>query len=110
MSAIEKRAAARRPTRLRPGKLFGGDGRFLCDCAIKDRNAAGARVGLFAPQALSDLAQAVVLFDEGEGVRWDAELVWSRQNEAGLRFAAGGETVGPDERRRFAGRYYALAD
>lgn len=105
MARIEKRASARLRTRLRPGRLFGPDGRFLCDCAIRDRTAAGARVGLFPPKAL---AKDIVLFDESDCVRRDARLVWSSSTEAGLSFASLPAAVEAQDLHRFAGRYYAL--
>lgn len=107
MEIIDRRASRRSRTRLRSGKIFGADGRFLCDCAIKDRTAAGARVGLFAPTLVEG---DLVLLDESDWLRWDAGLVWSSEGEAGLRFASGPETLEVDQRERLAGRYYAVAD
>ncbi|MCW4114478.1 PilZ domain-containing protein [Aurantimonas sp. MSK8Z-1] len=102
----EARRYPRARTRLRPGKLLDlRSGHFLCDCLILDRSLRGARLGFFAPMTLS---KPFFLFDEVEGVKQPAQLVWLEGREGGIRFTSFRETVDPEERERVAGRYYAV--
>ncbi|RIY02152.1 hypothetical protein D3218_07620 [Aureimonas flava] len=103
----DRRGAARRTTRLRPGKLLGAADGFLCDCAVVDRSARGARIRAFAPVDRV-LPEVLTLYDEAETRRWTARIVWARGAELGLAIEAGGERVSDAERHRIAGLFYAV--
>ncbi|WP_182085415.1 hypothetical protein [Aureimonas sp. ME7] len=103
----ERRRAQRRATRLRPAKLMGEAGRFLCDCALVERSREGARVRAFAPVERL-LPEHLFLYDEVEALRWPARIVWARGAELGLCVDAAPERPGQAERHRIAGRFYAV--
>ncbi len=63
------------------GKLAYGDG-FSLDCPIRDQSDTGARV-VVGDQVLP---KAVVLVSVTQGVAYEAEVIWRRGKEAGLRF------------------------
>ncbi|WP_061936508.1 hypothetical protein [Aureimonas sp. AU22] len=103
----ERRTAERRTTRLRPAKLLGAADGFLCDCAVVERSASGARVRAFAPVGRV-LPETLTLYDEVETRRWTARVVWARGAELGLAIEAAGERVSDADRHRIAGPFYAV--
>lgn len=105
---FERRQERRSATRLRPAKLLTESGRFLCDCAVVERSATGARIRAFAPVE-ETLPEELFLFDEVEAFKWRARVVWARGPEIGLTFVSPAERVDPSERHRIAGRFYAVA-
>lgn len=105
---FERRRERRNATRLRPAKLLTEGGRFLCDCALIERSATGARIRAFAPVG-ETLPEELFLFDEVEAFKWRARIVWARGAEIGLTFASAPEPVDANEQHRIAGRFYAVA-
>lgn len=103
---IERRAEARRRTRLRPGKLLSPEGRFLGDCAILDLSPRGARV---RPFGSATLPTELLLFEEGRGLRWPARRAWAGASQAGLHLCGPAEDVAPGECRQIAGPFYAAS-
>lgn len=103
----DARRLPRSRTRLRPGKLLTRDGRFLADCAILDRSQTGARLRLFGPK---ELPPTFFLYDEADAEKQEAQAVWIRGSEGGIRFRAPPERIDAAERERIAGRYYAVVD
>ncbi len=79
-NAGDNRADSRRRVLL-TGKLTYGDG-FSLDCPIRDESETGARVIVGAQV----LPKSVVLVSVTRGVAHEAEVVWRRGKEAGLRF------------------------
>ncbi len=63
------------------GKLTYGDGLSM-DCAIREESDIGARV-VVGPQLLP---RQVVLVSVTRGVAYEAQVMWRRGKEAGLRF------------------------
>jgi hypothetical protein len=82
VSAIssDNRVVARQRVLL-SGKLAYGEG-FSADCRIREQSATGARIVVGADL----LPRDVVLVCVTAGVAYEAEIMWRRGKEAGLRF------------------------
>ena len=104
---FERRLEPRRRTRLRPAKLLTESGRFLCDCALVERSATGARARAFRPPETT-LPEELMLYDEVEATKLRARIVWADGAELGLAFLSAGARVDDEERHRIAGRFYAV--
>jgi hypothetical protein len=76
----DARAAPRRRV-LRSGRLAYGEG-FSAECPIRDESATGARISVGA----HPLPREVVLVCVSTGVAYEAQVVWRRGQDAGLRF------------------------
>ena len=104
----ERRGDPRQRTRLRSGKVVDRDGRFLTECLISNRSAAGGRLRLPAPIGLP---AAIHLFDDGTASLVPALVVWRQERDVGLKFlplAATARTRAiADAMRR---KYYAVTD
>ena len=74
------RAAPRRRVLL-AGKLAYGEG-MSSECAIREESETGARIVVGAQL----LPRQVVLVSVSRAMAYEAELVWRRGGEAGLRF------------------------
>jgi hypothetical protein len=81
--AGEHRRAARYRTRLRPCRILDVQNRFLVDCSLYDVSTTGARVRMVADH---QVPQRVRLHDEQERTTREAQVVWRKQRELGLRF------------------------
>jgi hypothetical protein len=102
----EKRANARRRTRLRSGKVADSNGLFLTECLIYDRSTEGARLRIAASTAVPD---SILLFDDELNSLSAAGVAWRRPNELGIRFMPEASTSrGREIARKLAGKYYAL--
>ncbi len=104
---FERRGAARRKTRLRPGKLLDETKAFLFDCAVIQRSTTGARIRAFAPVDKL-LPETLILFDEVEALCWQVRIVWAEGAEMGLAIENEGEPVTDTERHRISGPFYAV--
>lgn len=80
MHRSESRGAPRRRV-LRSGRVAYGEG-FSAECPIRDESATGARISIGAHPLPRDL----VLVCVSTGVAYEAEIVWRRGQEAGVRF------------------------
>ncbi len=76
----ETRGAPRRRV-LRSGRLAYGDG-MSADCPIRDESATGARISVGA----HPLPREVILVYVSTGVAYEAQVVWRRGQDAGVRF------------------------
>lgn len=81
--ARENRRAARYRTRLRPCRILDAQNRFLVDCSLYDISTSGARVRMVADH---QIPQRVRLHDEQEGTTREAQVIWRKSREIGLRF------------------------
>lgn len=106
---FERRLEPRRRTRLRPAKLLTEGGGFLCDCALVERSETGARVRAFRPPERT-LPEDLMLYDEIEGVKLRARVVWAEGAELGLAILSTAAKVEAEERHRIAGRFYAVGN
>jgi hypothetical protein len=87
----DKRAAPRRRTRLRSGKLLTPDGRFVVDGLMHDVSACGARLRLLTN---ADVPTEIRFHDEnGSSIR-EAVVVWRRGLEIGIRFRSAATPTG----------------
>jgi hypothetical protein len=75
----DNRVAVRRRVLL-SGKLAYGDG-FSADCRIREQSDTGARIVVSADL----LPREVVLVCVTAGMAYDAEIMWRRGKEAGLK-------------------------
>jgi hypothetical protein len=75
----DNRLATRRRVLL-SGKLAYGDG-FSADCRIREQSETGARIVVSADL----LPREVVLVCVTAGMAYDAEIMWRRGKEAGLK-------------------------
>lgn len=102
--AHDRRLARRRTTRLRDGRLFDIDGRFLADCSVRDRTPLGAAIGVAAATCLP---AKVGFYDEERRTLHRARIVWTKDAACGLVFLAR-----PRDDRRvrggFGGSFHAL--
>jgi hypothetical protein len=64
-------------------KLVYGDGAFSLDCLMRDFSDAGARIKV--PEGLP-IPDQVFLVELRTGVAYEAEVVWRRLPEIGLKF------------------------
>jgi hypothetical protein len=80
MHRSESRVAPRRRV-LRSGRLAYGEG-LSADCPIRDESVTGARISVGA----HPLPREVVLVCLSTGVAYEAQVVWRRGQDAGLRF------------------------
>jgi len=76
----ESRGAPRRRV-LRSGQLAYGEG-MSADCPIRDESATGARISVGA----HPLPRDVVLVCVSTGVAYEAQVIWRRGQDAGVRF------------------------
>jgi hypothetical protein len=83
VNARENRRAARYRTRLRPCRLLDPHNRFLVDGALHDISATGARVRILTDHPIP---QRIRLHDQQENTVRDAQMVWRKSREMGLRF------------------------
>jgi len=74
------RRAARTNLLIRPAKLIGADGEYLC--VLRDVSEGGCKVRLFHSLPAAGISQ----LELGNGDRYAAERVWERDDHAGLRF------------------------
>ena len=102
--ATDRRLARRRPTRLRDGRLFDTNGRFIADWSVRDRTPLGAAL---AVEAATCLPTRVGFYDEEHRTLHPARIVWTKDAACGLVFLAR-----PFDDRRvrggFGGDFYAL--
>jgi hypothetical protein len=89
------------------GKIvYGEEGAYTVDCAIKDMSAGGARV---AVGKRDSLPAQVYLIDIRAGAAYEAEVVWRRSPQFGLRFVKRHDlTEMPRELRYLARLWNAL--
>jgi hypothetical protein len=80
--ANDRRAEPRRRV-LRSGKLTFSPA-FSLDCPIRDETEAGARIRTGG----TPLPRTVVLVSVAKRVAHEAEVIWQRGDDAGVRFAA----------------------
>ena len=103
----EQRAATRRRTRLRSGKILDSDNRFLVECVVHDRSGEGARLRIVEDVALSSPFR---LFDDEQGTLHEVSIVWRRGQEMGVRYLGCATAHLTDAQvRALRGRYYALS-
>jgi len=76
----ETRTAPRRRV-LRSGRLTYGEG-MSADCPIRDESATGARISVGA----HPLPREVLLVCVSTGVAYEAQVIWRRGQDAGVRF------------------------
>jgi hypothetical protein len=107
--AIEKRFSARRPLRLRSGKLLDAQNRFLCECLMRDRSGQGLRLTLAKNIGLPTRCH---LYDDETGSLHAITTIWRRSGVLGVRFctAARPPTIKESDRSALRGRYYAVRD
>jgi hypothetical protein len=79
-TGAERRTRSRFALMLRSAKLLGDDGEYLC--IVRDVSETGTKLKLFHPLP-SATRYALEL---SEGGRYDVELAWSSELEAGFRF------------------------
>jgi hypothetical protein len=105
-SKADSRAAARRRTRLRSGKVLDSANRFLIECAVHDRSEEGARLRLAEIVALPE---GLRLFDDEQQHVREIALVWRRGHDIGVRWAGRAEIpLSPSELMALRGKYYAV--
>ena len=81
-------ADGRRSTRKRVllgGKIVYNEGSYTYDCRIRDLSDGGARVVVAAGLVIPT---HVVLIDTRGGIAYEAEVVWMKAPEFGLKFLA----------------------
>ncbi len=105
----DRRAARRRRTRLRSGKILDLDNGFMIECQVYDRSENGVRVRL-----LGDIPAPPVIRlyeDDSERLR-DARVVWRRDLDLGLCFVrrAGPRKISRTQLTCLRTRYYAVKD
>ena len=102
--STDRRLARRRPTRLRDGRLFDTNGKFLADCGVRDRTPLGAAL---AVPAATCLPATVGFYDEEQRTLHAARIVWTKDAACGLIFLSP-----PHHDRRvrggFGGAFHAL--
>lgn len=76
----DQRVSARLNLLIRPAKLVGAEGEFLC--VLRDVSNGGCKVRLFHPLPL----RGGMKLELGNGDRYEVERVWERDEHAGLRF------------------------
>ncbi|HEY6577802.1 MAG TPA: PilZ domain-containing protein [Rhizomicrobium sp.] len=81
-SREEARSAARRRSLL-SAKIVSHDGAYSWDCVIRDLNDLGARVEI-PPSRI--IPKSVYLVSAKRQAAFEAEVVWRKANEAGLKF------------------------
>ena len=104
----EQRAATRRRTRLRSGKILDLDNRFVVECVIHDRSSEGARLRIVEDVALSSPFR---LFDDEQGTLHEVSIVWRRGQELGVIFTpnrAAASSLTETQLKNLRGKYYAL--
>ena len=80
--AIENRRVDRQRVRLRSGRILDHEGRFICDCMIRDMSNSGLRLKLHERLILP--RRGVIRLDE-TGVAHAMEIAWQRDTVAGAR-------------------------
>ena len=104
----ESRAAGRRRTRMRSGKVLDAGNAFVCECLIYDRSATGVRLLLGRDVGLP--AQFRVHDDETGAIE-SVATVWRRGATLGARFSGyGSAPLKPGDRAALGRRYYAMRD
>ena len=103
----DKRAAHRRRTRLRAGKVLDIANGFLTDCQIYDRSPAGARLRLLGG---GEVPRAIRLYEDERDSVLDADVVWRRGREVGIRLVgfARGPALTPAHLTALRGKFYAM--
>ena len=103
----DKRAEARKRTRLRSGKVLDTKNKFLIECLVHDRSPQGARLRLVANVSAPN---RIRLFDDESKVVRDARVVWRNNQDLGVRFMTTikADTLRPAERAALDGKYYAI--
>ncbi len=81
----ERRDGSRQRTRLRSGKIVDQDGHFVVECLIANRSASG---GLLRLPGAAALPGRILLYDDQSGDLQAANVIWRRDREIGIRFAA----------------------
>ena len=79
---VEGRKTVRRRVLL-AGKVIYNEGTFTLDCRIRDLSEGGARIILPVGQVIPT---RVVLLDVRARIAYDAEVVWMKSPEIGLKF------------------------
>jgi hypothetical protein len=79
-SGAHLRASTRYALLIRAAKLIADEHEF--PCIIRDASATGVKIRLFSPLP----AQATLVIELANGERYPAELVWTSEDHAGLRF------------------------
>jgi hypothetical protein len=82
-TAPDARGAARYNLLIRPAKLVGAEGEFVC--VLRDVSNGGCKVRLFHPLPFGGPFE----LELATGERHPVEAVWERDGHAGLRFLAG---------------------
>ena len=100
----DRRLARRRRTRLRSGRLFDAEGRFLLDCCLLDRSLLGARI---ATSYLGDLPTRIAFYDDEKREMSEADIVWREAEICGLIFRARPRSEA-EIRARFGGMFHAM--
>ncbi|RYB03035.1 hypothetical protein [Lichenibacterium ramalinae] len=93
----DRRAAVRRRTRLRSGKVMGADGQFVVECLLANRSSQGGLLRLSTALALPD---DILVYDDQSGDLLAATIIWRRDRDFGFRFATTERTP----------RFQAIAD
>lgn len=65
------------------GKLVWDDGAFTADCAVKDISESGARIQLGPRESIP---ARVYFLELKSGLAYEADVVWRRSPQFGLRF------------------------
>jgi hypothetical protein len=79
----ENRRIASRSRTLLAGKIIIGEGLISPDCVIRDLSSSGARVRISAE---TDLPPTVRLLVIKEGLLFEANVAWRRDDQTGLVF------------------------
>jgi hypothetical protein len=80
-----ERRPARRRRVLLPGMIVFGNGTFTCDCNIRSLSATGARISVAGQHHFGG---RVFLINIREGLAYDAQVIWSKDTDIGLKFNA----------------------
>ena len=103
----DRRLTVRRRTRLRSGKILDLGNGFLAECQIYDRSAAGARLRVLGN---SEIPRAIRLFEDERDCLVDADIIWRRGREAGIRLVnvARGPNLSRAHLTSLRGKFYAM--
>ncbi len=103
----DRREPPRKRTRLRCGKILNQKGTFLIECQIHDRSASGAQLRLMGAVALPRM---IKFFDDERGALLDAQVIWKKDGEIGIRFLSelNAEAFRSGRRSALGSKYYAV--
>jgi hypothetical protein len=103
----DKRLTVRRRTRLRAGKILDLSNGFLAECQIYDRSAAGARLRVLGG---CEIPRFIRLYEDERDCLVDADVVWRRGSEAGIRLVgiARGPNLSRTHLTALRGKFYAM--